>query len=78
MFIGMFVNFVSWNTVRSGDTSCMFRYDLFYLAGAMYTSYAVLFLNFFYQRYIKKATPKAPLMALLKTKRTHGIHIEYQ
>ncbi len=59
MFIGIIINLISWHKASSGDTSCMFRYDLFYLAGALYSSYTILFLNFFYQRYIKKATPKA-------------------
>ena len=62
MFIGVFINLVSWRTATAGVTNCMFRYDLFYLAGAMYTSYAILFLNFFYQRYIKKATPPPKVM----------------
>ena len=59
MFMGIYVNLLSWHMARSGHP-CMFRYDLFYLAVTMYTSYAILFSNFFYQRYMKKAPPKAP------------------
>lgn len=57
MFVGIFVNLVSWSVARTGQP-CMFRYDLFYLAVAMYGSYAILFSNFFYQRYIKKSYGK--------------------
>ena len=59
MFAGVCMITLSWYTAQT-DSSCMFRYDLFYLASAMYTSYAILFVNFFYQRYIKKAPKKYP------------------
>ena len=58
MFVGIFINLVSWSIARTGQP-CMFRYDLFYLAAVMYGSYAVLFSNFFYQRYLNKSPSKS-------------------
>lgn len=55
MLMGIVVNIMSWHMTRSG-ANCMFRNDLFWLAAVMYTSYALLFINFFYHRYIKKTT----------------------
>jgi len=60
MFMGIFVNLVSWSLTRSG-APCMFRFDLFYLSVGMYASYAILFSNFFYQRYVKKKGQKKAL-----------------
>ena len=57
MLVGIGLNLAAWNMNRI-DPDCDFRYDLFYLAAAMYTSYALLFANFFYQRYIKQAPPR--------------------
>ena len=69
MFIGIAVNLMAWYMARTRGAACNFRHDLFYLAGAMYTSYAILFLNFFYQRYLKH-TPsvEATPTSLLKQK----------
>lgn len=58
MFVGIFVNGVAFRAELRGQT-CTFYWDIFYLAVAMYVSYAVLFMNFFYQRYIRKASQKA-------------------
>ena len=83
MFMGIFVNLVSWSLARSGKP-CMFRYDLFYLSVGMYISYAVLFSNFFYQRYIKrkdrgkatdmsgKGSPPETLLTSLMNGVSHG------
>jgi hypothetical protein len=61
MFVGIAINLMAWYMARIVGATCNFRYDLFYLAGAMYTSYAILFANFFYQRYLKKTTPRVSL-----------------
>ena len=58
MFLGIIVNGVAFRATLRGET-CTFYWDIFYLGIAMYTSYAILFMNFFYQRYIRKSPKKA-------------------
>ena len=58
MFVGIFVNGVAFIATLNGET-CTFYWDIFYLAVVMYISYAILFMNFFYHRYIRKA-PRKP------------------
>lgn len=60
MFVGIFVNGVAFHATLFGE-ACTFYWDIFYLAVAMYISYAILFMNFFYQRYIRKAPRKKTL-----------------
>ena len=57
MFVGIFVNGVAFRATLLGQI-CTFYWDIFYLAVAMYLSYAILFMNFFYQRYIRKKPRK--------------------
>ena len=57
MFVGIFVNGIAFIATLQGE-ACIFYWDIFYLAVAMYISYAILFMNFFYQRYIRKAPRK--------------------
>ena len=57
MFAGIFVNGVAFRAALVGET-CTFYWDIFYLAVAMYISYTILFVNFFYQRYIRKVPRK--------------------
>ena len=50
MFVGVFINVMAY--MQQG--SCKVRVDLLQAAAVMYASYAILFLNFLYHRYIKK------------------------
>ena len=67
MFVGVTLNLCALWMVRT-TPSCHFRYDLFYMAVVMYTSYAILFINFFYQRYIKKSLPRQHVSGTTPTK----------
>lgn len=58
MFVGIFVNGVAFRATLLGE-GCTFYWDIFYSAVAMYISYAILFMNFFYQRYIRKKPRKS-------------------
>ena len=52
MFVGVYVTGLAFYNSRSGRMpGCIVRDDHFLMATAMYFSYAVLFLNFFYQKY---------------------------
>ena len=51
MFVGVIINVIAY--VQRGG-SCKVRVDLFQAAAIMYVSYAILFMNFLYHRYIKK------------------------
>lgn len=60
MFWGIFVQAMAyWAWSARGrpayeeDKDCRFRLDFFYYGMAMYGSYAVLFMNFFYWRYLR-------------------------
>ena len=60
MFIGVYVTVLAFYNDRSGHVpGCSVRDDLIYMATAMYFTYALLFLNFFYQKYCtSKVKPK--------------------
>ena len=51
MFMGVYITILSY--LQRGDERCEVREDLFLAAVGMYASYALLFMNFLYQRYIK-------------------------
>lgn len=51
MFVGVIINVMAY--VQRGG-SCKVRVDLFQAAAVIYVSYAILFMNFLYHRYIKK------------------------
>lgn len=52
MFVGVYVTCLAlYNNVAGRVPGCIVRYDLVYLGAAMYCSYAVLFLHFFYHKY---------------------------
>lgn len=74
MFVGIAVNVMAWRMARKEGAGCQFRYHLFYLAATMYASYALLFANFFYQRYIKKA----PLALSLEDTPTSSLELKQQ
>ena len=52
MFIGIYVNVLAY--LQREDHQCEVRKDLINAGAVMYASYAILFMNFFYQRYIRK------------------------
>ena len=52
MFVGIFVSSLAFYLTKNG-VECRFHPDLFYTGMVMYVSYAILFMNFFYHRYIK-------------------------
>jgi elongation of very long chain fatty acids protein 6 len=52
MFVGVYITVLAFYNSRSGRVpGCIVRDDHFFMATAMYFTYAVLFLNFFYQKY---------------------------
>ena len=57
MFIGVYVTSLAFYNMKSGRIpGCYLQEHMFYVAAGMYFSYALLFLNFFYQKYFR---PKA-------------------
>ena len=52
MFMGIFVNIVVLRAAVNG-LECHFRYDHILFGFLIYSTYAVLFVNFFIQRYIR-------------------------
>ena len=52
--LGLTVIGVAYLQKRSG-VACITRYDAIYWGALMYASYMILFINFFYQRYIKSS-----------------------
>lgn len=50
MFFGLYVNILSYYE-REMRADCIYRPELFYSAMLMYTSYAILFMHYFYQAY---------------------------
>lgn len=54
MFVGLFINITVYNKSIVQGLDCKVDYMLLYMGLVMYGSYAVLFLQFFYNRYIKK------------------------
>lgn len=52
MFMGVYLNILAFK--HQSDVKCVFHSDLLYFGMFMYVSYALLFVNFFYKRYIKK------------------------
>lgn len=54
MFVGVYVTGLAFYNYKSGRVpGCYLQEHVFYLAAGMYFSYALLFLNFFYQKYFK-------------------------
>ena len=54
---GMAINIMAYRALRRGEV-CAFTYDSFYIGMVVYTSYLILFANFFYQRYLNKKQTK--------------------
>lgn len=57
MFSGMLVTFTAWNAKQQG-LPCEIQPGVVYFGWVIYGSYAILFLNFFYQRYVRPKTTK--------------------
>ena len=57
MFLGLFFNFVSHRLYLAGK-ECGIGTNLFYFGMAIYGSYALLFLQFFYDRYLRPKNKK--------------------
>lgn len=57
MLVALVVNFTAFRSYSRGE-ECAIDVDVFYSGMIIYGSYALLFMNFFYQRFIKKG-PKA-------------------
>lgn len=53
MFLGAYVNLLAFAT-KYGGQECILRDDMLYPTLVLYSLYAALFMNYFYQRYIKK------------------------
>ena len=52
MFFGLYINYTLYKLFRSGRHDCWFNWNLLYYGIVVYGSYAVLFLYFFYRRYV--------------------------
>ena len=53
MFWGIFLNVLAFVQLKRG-VKCVYSEKVFYFSMAMYSSYALLFIWFFYQRYCRK------------------------
>ena len=63
MFVGVYVTVLAFYNVRSGRVpGCTVRDEFIYWATAMYFSYALLFLHFFYKRYCSSSRQKSKLI----------------
>ena len=63
MFVGVYVTVLAFYNVRSGRVpGCTVRDEFIYWATAMYFSYALLFLHFFYKRYCSSSRQKSKLV----------------
>ena len=58
MFLGLYVNFVLYTFNAQGRTDCYFNWTYFYLTCCLFGSYALLFLHFFFNRYVLKSKTK--------------------
>ena len=52
MFGGLYINYISYKLFRSGRNDCWFNWNMLYSGIAIYGSYAILFMHFFYKRYV--------------------------
>lgn len=59
MFVAIIATLGSMWMVMVRGESCRFQYNVFYATIVMYVSYAILFMNYFYQRYIRKKPAKS-------------------
>ena len=59
MFVAIFATLGSvWMVLVKGE-GCRFHYNVFYATIVMYVSYAILFMNYFYQRYVRRRHNKS-------------------
>ena len=58
MFMGIYLNILAFVSKHHSDMKCGFHSDLLCFGMFMYVSYALLFVNFFYERYLRKTKNK--------------------
>ena len=70
MVVGLLVNYMAWKTMTSGR-ECMHSMLNMQVCVAMYFSYFILFVNYFYQTYLNSS--KKPIKSVEKKSNANGV-----